>query len=237
MLLFDIGNTTTKTCVISQSGALTSQHTFLTREFQVPLVPSVKRIGIVSVVASQEEAIKRDIAKIYDFEPEFLKPSSCTKICDLYETLGSDRLANMLGALRLFPGKDIITVSMGTATTIEVVTKDRRYLGGMIVSGIQTALSGLLNRGDQLQDLKLNILSRPISILSRNTNMNLASGAYFVNLYGLKRILDEIKHDFFPNGSTIVGTGGFAETYKDESLFDVINRNLVFEGMREAFNL
>lgn len=50
--------------------------------------------------------------------------------------LGSDRFAAAIGARALAPGEPLVVATCGTATTIDALTADGHFLGGMILPGI-----------------------------------------------------------------------------------------------------
>lgn len=58
-------------------------------------------------------------------------------------TLGPDRVAAAVGAWVLAPDTTMLVVDMGTAITYDVVTADRRYIGGNIAPGIFLRLEAL----------------------------------------------------------------------------------------------
>jgi type III pantothenate kinase len=62
------------------------------------------------------------------------------------ETLGIDRLVCATAAFHLYREKHrpIIVIDMGTATTIDYVSEDGVFKGGMIAPGIKSAYQGLL---------------------------------------------------------------------------------------------
>jgi type III pantothenate kinase len=49
--------------------------------------------------------------------------------------LGADRWVNLVAARHLFPGRDCIVASAGTALTVDALLGDGRHLGGIIVPG------------------------------------------------------------------------------------------------------
>lgn len=49
--------------------------------------------------------------------------------------LGCDRFASAIGAHALYPGEPLIVATCGTATTIDAVTADGAFIGGMILPG------------------------------------------------------------------------------------------------------
>ena len=65
--------------------------------------------------------------------------------------VGSDRIADAIAAVDLFPGQDLIVVDFGTATTIEAIRKDGTYMGGMILPGIRLAMEALESKTAKLQ--------------------------------------------------------------------------------------
>ena len=58
-------------------------------------------------------------------------------------TLGTDRLANLVGARSLFPGKNILIISAGTCITYDVITSSDEYYGGNITPGIDMRLKAM----------------------------------------------------------------------------------------------
>ncbi len=57
--------------------------------------------------------------------------------------LGSDRFAAAIGARALYPGQALIVATCGTATTVDALTADGIFLGGMILPGLATMARSL----------------------------------------------------------------------------------------------
>ena len=55
--------------------------------------------------------------------------------------VGRDRIADAAAAAALYP-LPCMTVDLGTATTYNVISAQREFLGGFIVPGVQTSLRG-----------------------------------------------------------------------------------------------
>lgn len=68
------------------------------------------------------------------------------------ETLGMDRLVCAAAAFHLYREKHrpVIVIDMGTATTIDYVSEDGVFFGGMIAPGIKSAYQGLISAAPQL---------------------------------------------------------------------------------------
>lgn len=58
-------------------------------------------------------------------------------------SLGADRIAAAVGAMTLFPGKQVLVVDIGTAVTYDVVSADGRFVGGNIAPGVKMRLDSL----------------------------------------------------------------------------------------------
>ena len=88
------------------------------------------------------------------------------------QSLGADRIANVVGGLALFR-RNLIVVDFGTATTFDVVLRKGIYLGGIIMPGVGTAVDML---ADHTALLKRIVLKRPKGIVGRSTAECMLSG-------------------------------------------------------------
>jgi len=64
--------------------------------------------------------------------------------------LGCDRLASMIGATTLYPGQPLLVATCGTATTIDALTAEGDFIGGMILPGLGTMATSLAQGTAQL---------------------------------------------------------------------------------------
>ena len=67
--------------------------------------------------------------------------------------LGTDRIVDMAAAMAFY-GSPIMVCDLGTATTVSVVDRKRRFVGGMIAAGVQLGLDALAERTAQLPQLE-----------------------------------------------------------------------------------
>jgi type III pantothenate kinase len=67
--------------------------------------------------------------------------------------LGCDRFAAALGARALEPGKALLVATCGTATTIDAISADGRFLGGMILPGLGLMAAALAKNTAQLPQI------------------------------------------------------------------------------------
>ena len=68
--------------------------------------------------------------------------------------MGSDRIANAIGAINIFKTNCLI-IDFGTATTFDIVRKQGYYDGGVIAPGIKTSIDSLNKSTALLPSIKL----------------------------------------------------------------------------------
>ena len=68
--------------------------------------------------------------------------------------LGCDRFAAAIGARALAPGQDVLVATCGTATTIDAITADGSFLGGMILPGLGLMAASLARNTAQLPQIE-----------------------------------------------------------------------------------
>jgi type III pantothenate kinase len=59
------------------------------------------------------------------------------------DTIGADRLALVVSAVDLFPGKNNLVIGLGTAITFNYVNKYREFMGGSIAPGMEMRFKSL----------------------------------------------------------------------------------------------
>lgn len=146
-LIIDIGNTVVKMVAFrgdepveeirSESGTLTGLDEFVGKyNFRSGIVGIVRNL-----TASEQEALDRLQFPLLRFTPD--TPVPITNRYRTPETLGSDRLAAVIGASSLKPGTDLLIIDAGTCITYEVIDARGNYWGGNIAPGMQMRLKAL----------------------------------------------------------------------------------------------
>jgi type III pantothenate kinase len=88
--------------------------------------------------------------------------------------LGCDRFAAAIGASLLFPQQALLVANCGTATTLDAISNDARFIGGMILPGLGT-MANSLNR--QTAQLPTVIHTLPVGLaLADNTEQAIING-------------------------------------------------------------
>ncbi|MDT9594713.1 type III pantothenate kinase [Nocardioides zeae] len=151
--------------------------------------------------------------------------------------VGADRIANALAALthHAQPGRPVVVVDLGTATTVEVVNAKGQYVGGLIAPGIEVSADALARRTAQLRRVEL---VRPRTVIARNTVEAIQSGLYFGVLAQVEGLLARVAREI---GSSVeevvvVTTGYLAPLVSDECVgVDVHDPWLTLRGLELIF--
>lgn len=88
--------------------------------------------------------------------------------------LGCDRFAAAIGARALAPGQDLVVATCGTATTVDAITADGRFIGGMILPGLALMASALARNTAQLPQVVPG--GAPPPVFGDNTDDAIVSG-------------------------------------------------------------
>jgi type III pantothenate kinase len=101
--------------------------------------------------------------------------------------LGCDRFASMIGARTLFPQQALIVATCGTATTVDAITADGRFVGGMILPGLGLMATALARNTAQLPQVTQQIA--PSAPFADNTDDAIASGCIAAQTGAIERAM------------------------------------------------
>ncbi len=152
-LIADIGNSNTKfSCFDRVFFSLDELTEYIDSNFEAN--KPIFDLSIFSTVESKSEFVKKEIETRFNIEHSMIfDPMKQDLITGVYEGIGSDRIAKLLGAAQMHPGKNIVLMDFGTATTINVLSKNFEFLGGFIGIGFTSSLKALSDYCDALEDL------------------------------------------------------------------------------------
>jgi type III pantothenate kinase len=149
--------------------------------------------------------------------------------------IGADRLANAAAVSALY-GCPAVVVDFGTAVTFDIVSAQRRYIGGVIAPGLESMTNFLYQRTALLPKLSL---KEPRSAVGRSTIEAMRAGAV-IGYRGLVReIIARIKAERFARQKVrVIATGGYAGLIASHlGEIDAVHPNLTLEGLRIVANL
>lgn len=99
--------------------------------------------------------------------------------------LGCDRFASAIGAHALFPGRPLLVATCGTATTVDAVSADGIFLGGMILPGLGLMAGSLARNTAQLPQVAQDIdVAEPFA---DHTDAAIASGCIAAQVGAIER--------------------------------------------------
>src|SRR5688572_30804999 len=199
---------------------------------------AISQIALCSVVPEMIYSLRSCCRKYFRVDPFVLQSGTKTGLKIRYRNpieVGPDRVANAIGAVHLYPGRHVIIVDFGTATTFDVVTANRDYLGGMIVPGIGIAMEALEKNTARLPTVEI---VPPAELIGRSTVECIQSGLYFGNRAVVQELTRQMRSETFRGEPVLViGTGGFSRLLEREELFDAVHPDLILVGLERALSL
>jgi type III pantothenate kinase len=142
--------------------------------------------------------------------------------------VGADRIVNAVGGRAKY-GAPLIVVDYGTAITLDVVSLDGAYLGGVIAPGLVTGVEALFSRAAKMPQVGLEL---PPSVIGRNTNESTRSGILHGNAGLTDRLVEKIREELGFK-AMVVATGGHAELMASVAkTIDRVDPWLTLDGLR-----
>jgi type III pantothenate kinase len=143
-------------------------------------------------------------------------------------SVGADRIANAYAARALY-GTPAIVVDLGTATTLDCISKAGAYVGGAIAPGVVTASEELFRRAARLARVDLR---RPERALGKTTEECLRIGVLWGNAGLVDALVRRVRAEL-GGRPKVIATGGLASVLAPEcETVDVVDETLTLKGMR-----
>lgn len=198
----------------------------------------ISKIGCCSVVPPVNYSLASACSKYLNKEPLFIQAGIKTGLKIKYpnpKEIGADLIAAAMGAVNAYPNKNLIIVDLGTAITVEIISKEKEFLGGSILPGLKISVDALSSGTSKLPSVEI---AKPEHILPTTTTESIQTGLF----YGMAGAIKELcyvyqKNVFHGEDSCIIGTGGFAKIFSEYKLFDEIIPGLVLSGVKCAMDM
>ena len=244
-LIGDIGNTNIKICKINRNFKIINTYLFETKNKNLKrdISRKLKKISkkntnkkvlfssvVPSVYKNISKIFQRNRLKVFEIKKFNLKKVMKFRV-KKYSQLGSDRIANAIGAHHKFK-TNCIVIDFGTATTFDVIKKNGIYNGGVIAPGIKLSIENLFSSTALLPMFKL---SKYPKNYGKNTKEALSSG-FFWGYEGL--INNIIKKITKKNGINfrIVLTGGYSYLFKNRLIKKAkIESDITMQGIIKIY--
>ncbi len=142
-------------------------------------------------------------------------------------TLGSDIVAASVAAMADFE-LPVIVFDMGTATTITVVDKGNKFIGGAIVPGVALSMNALSSGTSLLQKVPV---EAPKTCIRSTTTECMQSGAVYGNAAMIDGMIDRFEAELGCKAS-LVATGGIAAKIVPHCRHEIVyDENLLLKGL------
>ena len=197
---------------------ITTDHRKTSLEYAIMLknileIHKIKRSDIEgailsSVVPPLNAPLSSAVKKITGKKPMLVGSGMKTGLnikVDNPKSVGGDRIVAAVAAVAQFEGP-IIVIDMGTATTLDVVSKDGSYSGGVILPGVMVSLNALVGNTAQLPQINLDT---PKRVIGKNTVECMQNGIMYGNAAMLDGLIDRMEEEMGEK-CTLVATGGMA---------------------------
>lgn len=186
---------------------------------------------LCSVVPPLNFMMEKALTRLLGKPPMVVGPGVKTGLnirMEVQSQVGADIVADAVSALEKFPAP-IMTIDMGTATTIGVISEGRNYEGGMLLPGVNVSLEALSSRAAQLPDISLQY---PKNLIGKNTEDCMRSGIVYGTAGMLDGIIDRVREQFSGRELSVVATGGNAPVFvrycRNQIIYD---KYLLMEGL------
>lgn len=247
LLAIDVGNTQTTLGLFKNNKTLhrkwrmATNHEDTTDEIHQKLfgyfsmvdedLDEVHHVALASVVPILTQKWQELTQRVFNFEPFVIDASRNCGI-ELEVTfpsqVGADRIANSLAAKELY-GSPSIVVDFGTATNIDVVSKDGTFCGGAIMPGFMLCAQTLFQRAAKLSSVEL---IAPNHALGKTTEEAIQSGIVLGAATQIEGLVARIKEELDIADAPVIATGGASATIaRATSLFTHTNPDLTLLGI------
>lgn len=141
--------------------------------------------------------------------------------------LGADLVAASVAGIAEYPVPMMI-FDMGTANTVCVIDREKRYLGGMIYPGLGVSLDSLTAHASQLGGISL---EAPEHMIGKNTAECMKSGIIYSSAAAIDGIIDRLSEEL-EGDVTVIATGGLAKKIIPFCRREIIlDDNLLLKGL------
>ncbi len=236
-LIGDIGNTEIKIFLLDNKfvkikkiflkTSLMSKK-YMHKKLNILKKKKIKLALFSSVVPSAYKLISSFLKKKFNISCSELKNKNFTRLVKLMvnrSQVGSDRIANAISVID--NRYNYIVVDFGTATTFDVIIKNK-YYGGVIAPGVSLSLNTLIKKASLIPSINLSKVSK---VVGTNTNSAVKSGFYWGYLGLIDNIILMIKKQT-KKPFKLIFTGGLAHMFKNlKKNKPIIKKDLTIDGL------
>lgn len=191
---------------------------------------SIDSCAIASVVTELSSIFKSACDKVFGIESViFTSKNLDIKIAlEEPEKVGMDRLINAYAAMKKYP-LPLIVIDVGTAITFDIVSRNKEFLGGVIMPGFNLQFRALNNHTSKLPLISTYTSEKAIGA---NTEEAILSGVIRGTIFAIEGLVEQCEFELGEKAA-IIATGGQCQLVSSQKI-NFINPNLTLEGLYEA---
>ena len=195
-LLIDMGNSRLKSAVLGVEGEL-AQFVFDAYGDRKPIdtlashIDRYEQIDSVTLVSVLGANFYSGVVSLFEdraiplcWAASEQQAHGVTNLYNPPRQLGSDRFVALVAARQIFPDQACIVVDCGTAVTVDALTAQGDFCGGVIIPGLRLWSDSLINRAGQLNEHQID----DTELFAKDTAQAIGSGS----LYGLTGAIEGI---------------------------------------------
>ena len=180
------------------------------------------------VMAALGDAISRYLGKVPIVVDADVYPELPYGV-ETNERLGADRSVACVAAIHKY-GAPLILADMGTATTVDAISREGVYMGGCITAGARISIEALFQKTALLPQVDLAL---PERVLSGTSVGQIQAGAVLGYIGAMERLITQAREEIGEPEAIVVATGGLAPIIAaGTDIIDVVDGQLIPDGLR-----
>ena len=195
------------------------------------ITEAIISIGVLNAGIGLVDALKKEFGITPLIVNSDLKLNFNIKIPNSKE-LGADLICGAVAGLEKL-NAPLAIYDFGTATTISIIDKDRNFMGGIIIPGIEISKNALINN----TSLPHYELSDSIKVINGDTIDAMNAGSIFSGICIVDEMTSRIEEELKMPVKVIL-TGGLSKLIYDHIKRDVLlYENLTLDGLNRLYEM
>jgi len=246
LLIADIGNTNITLGLFDgkklvKTFRLISEKSFSYDDYIIELeklgLENINECFICSVVDEINDSFKKACDELYKIKSLIFNDYSSLEILSEINNpsmVGVDRIANAYASVQLYSQPSIV-IDLGSATTFDIISENKKFFGGIIMPGVNMQLNSLCEKTSKLPQIKAKEIDDVIGI---DTETAILSGVIRGHASAIDGLISDCEKEMNSH-VTIILTGGLSSLVSKymHRKADYINENLTLEGFRYLYDL
>jgi type III pantothenate kinase len=145
---------------------------------------------------------------------------------------GTDHLINSFAAVEMY-GAPCIVIAFGTATTIDVVDRQREHRGGLIAPGPKATAKAMEILAAKLPEVEIR---EPPNLINTKTDAAIQAGIFYSQIGLVETAIPHMKSKI-GDDAKVIATGGYAQLFADSCRWiDRVEPDLTLYGLKMLYS-